>query len=106
MTVNDFLINESVSLLFIGNGLGYLIPPMIVTGPENAFNQSEFSNNLTHWNEDEFRQEFSLILTGLLKFSRGLSQSVKFLKAKFKIKSYFYMDLHLVSLLLSQEQKK
>ena len=106
MTVNDFLINESVSLLFIGNGLGYLIPPMIVTGPENAFNQSEFSNNLTHWNEDEFRQEFSLILTGLLKFSRGLSQSVKFLKAKFKIKSYFYMALHLASLLLSQELKK
>ena len=67
MTVNDFQINESVSLLFIGNGLGYLIPPMIVTGPENAFNQSESSNNLTHWSKDEFGKEFSLKLQGLFK---------------------------------------
>ena len=62
MTVNDFQINESVSLLFIGNGLGYLIPPMIVTGPaitENALNQSESSKNVTNWNADAFRREFS-----------------------------------------------
>ena len=54
-SVNIFQINKSVSLLFIGNGLGYLIPPMIVTGPTN---QSEFSNNSANWNDDQFRQEF------------------------------------------------
>ena len=56
--------NQSVSLLFIGNGLGYLIPPMIVTGPEaslNTFNQSESSLNSTNWSEDEFRKLFILM---------------------------------------------
>ena len=104
ITVNDFLINESVSLLFIGNGLGYLIPPMIVTGPENAFNQSESWNNMTNWNEDAFGQEFSLKLT--LKISHRLSQSFKLFKAKFRIKLYFYTALHLALPLLSQELSK
>ena len=58
---HDYQINISVSLLFVGNGLGYLIPPMIVTGPkifENISNQSE-SLNLNDWSEEQFRQEIS-----------------------------------------------
>ena len=60
---HDYQINIRVSLLFIGNGLGYLIPPMIVTGPEifeKTSNQSE-SLNLNDWSEEQFRQEVSLL---------------------------------------------
>ena len=106
MTVNDFLINESVSLLFIGNGLGYLMPPMIVTGPENAFNQSESSNNFTHWSENAFGQELSLKLSGLFKIFSLIESICEILKSEVQNQIIFLHGLTFgVAIVISGTEK-
>ena len=53
-----------VSLLFIGNGFGYLIPPMIVSGPTNqgSINSNVTNQSSTQWSDEDYDEVRSQIM--------------------------------------------